>query len=280
MDPALRADWENFRSSDTDDTCLACGQRRAPGRSYCGICTCHMDDTVLAVCRSILHQSQQTSENEEHDETASPKVIKTREVNIGRVADLFPVSYALHVGRKGDALRKAGAWFAHVVAYQYTLAEVIDSYSVTPADVYAHPVFENMRDIMYEALYEVAQLQDVKKLEKKWSEDPDSCPAPLVTLHSVFSSAKGGEGGAVNVLVDMMHDLESRNKLRVFRGGGNCPECGASMPSGSTLCASCAESSQLSSRLSISQGGGVKSPDAAPPPTPKSTERMHVTTED
>ena len=274
MDPTLRPKWEQFRPSSQSGWCPPCGQTRVPGRLFCGICAYHIDNSVLSVCRSLLLESSEIADKEQKkapEEKKDPEEKpphQDREVAVASIAKRFPRRFARLIGRRSDLLRKAGAWFAHVIAFRYVIAEEFQDESVSPNKVYEHPIFLNIRDITYQAIHEVAALEKIND-----EEDP---PPSLETLNSLFNGTEGTQGTARRSLYDMIADLERRKKIRVSRGGAKCAQCGVSIPVGATLCQACSESEQAIERLSISRSLGIQKPKPEAPPPQVSSEGMHI----
>ena len=129
MDVGTRPDWGQFRPGTRSDWCPACGQNCLPGRTFCGVCSSHTDSTVLRVCRSLLLEAANPDgPAAEGDQQGSAD----HEVAVSYVADQFPLRFARLVGRNASSLKKAGAWFAHVVAFQHTTEEVFQYRAITP----------------------------------------------------------------------------------------------------------------------------------------------------
>ncbi len=271
MDSALKADWKAFRCSDKGDWCAACGQSRTPGRQFCGICTGHIDGAVLRICREMLIRSNRKANipksKRDAEEAAAPKS-KDRELAISELADKFPIRFAQRFGRNARQLRLAGAWLAHVMAFQFLATAEHGRYPLDPKLIYDHPTFPALRDTVYEAIYDAATYVE--------SEDDDDLPLVVKKLTSVFSSRHDNFAGMREVFYEMVKDLEKRKKLRIYRGEGMCAECGAPAPEGSSLCSECQVANQSADRLAISRGGGVAEPRPEPSPKPSDPERMHV----
>ena len=285
MDPGLRADWTQFRPSRQDSWCPICGQTQTPMRKFCGICTFHIDSAILRVCRSLLIESSKASEVEDDKDSKEKTGKPPREVSLSYVAGNFPLQFSRLIGRHADSLRKSGSWFAHVIAFQYIVTEEFGYDIDTPDDVFNHHMFAQIREMAYQAIYEIgaapASIFDSKNKQKytppevEGEIDQRSAISSLETLISFYNCKEGMEGGARQTLHDMIADLEKRKKLQIDRGGGTCQQCGASIPEGITVCQQCSDSEQAMQRLSISWKKGLQGPKpAAAPKAPPS--RMHI----
>lgn len=282
MDPALRADWSKYHPSTLSDWCPACGQSKIPGKNFCGVCTSHMDTAVLRICRSLLLQSTNAPEGS-MPKPGSKSPPPSREMAVFAVGQHFPIRFAQLVSRHADTLRKAGAWFAHVIAYRYIVSEILAADWKSPEEVYAHPGLKMIRDQAYELIYQIGAMKDIS-----WWTPPDSGEQngkshpeleTLNTLYALFACQDTGESGARHTVYDMIADLERRGKLKVYRGNGVCTQCGISIPQGSMLCSACQRSEQAMARLSITKGDGLSQPKPEAPSTPDAPSRMHIKTD-
>ena len=196
-----------------------------------------------------------------------------QQMPVGTVVKCFPLRFAHLIGRQAKQMRQAGAWFAHVIAFRYIDAVKFEDSEPEAQEIYEHPDFQYTRKTVYEILYGLASedlsIEDIQK-------DPQTLEKPIPRewskLEAFFSCVDAEEGGARRLMFEMIEDLERRKKLRVFRGEGNCTECGASIPLGVSLCESC----QTDARLKISSGGGLAKPKPETPAPAKTPERMHV----
>ena len=275
MDVGTRPDWGQFRPGTRSDWCPACGQNCLPGRTFCGVCSSHTDSTVLRVCRSLLLEAANPDgPAAEGDQQGSAD----HEVAVSYVADQFPLRFARLVGRNASSLKKAGAWFAHVVAFQHTTEEVFQYRAITPDRIFRNDTFKQVRDRIYETLHQIGTLPNQYFLcsertdedENRNSEDSANGEGQipgLDVLDSYFNSGKETEGGARSLLFEMNTDLERRGKLRIHRGGGVCTKCGVSLIGGGSVCPSCRRAEQAMARLSIAWQKGteqMKQPESSP----------------
>ncbi len=283
MDTGLQPDWNQFRPSNRTESCPACGQSCLPGRTFCGVCSSHVDTAVLRICRSLLLEAANADEPEDKE---SDSFLPDREVAVSFVADHFPVRFARLIGRNASSLKKAGAWFAHVLAFQHAEDEQFQYRAVSPDRIFRNRVFKDVRNQIYEAIYAVGTLPNdyflppqknkEEKEDNKGEEQKKEQAIPaLETLFSYFNTGRESESGPRQLLFDMISDLERRGKLRVNRGSGTCRQCGISLPGGASLCPSCRQADQAMARLSIAWKKGtekMKSPEEVPT---KTRGRMH-----
>ncbi len=275
MDSALQPDWKVFRFSNKREMCPACGQNRIPGRMFCGICTTHIDGAVLRTCRSLLLQSGTVADTAKKKAEAGD--LADQQMPVGTVVKCFPLRFAQLIGRQARRMRQAGAWFAHVVAFRYIASVKYDEAEPEAQEIYEHPDFQDTRKTVYEILYGLASEDlDIDDILR----DPQTLDKPIPRewwkLEELFSCVDSEDGGARHLMFAMVEDLERRKKLRVFRGEGNCTECGASIPFGVSLCESC----QTDARMKISSGGGLAKPKPEAPAPAKGPERMYLGSED